>query len=855
MMQPTEHGKGPARRRSSRRTRPSVRWIDAVARNVIRIGGIGTIAAISTVFVFLLWVVWPLLRSETVAAPRELSAGASNGGPVALGEEGVVAIAPGEALATIQVLTGSGRLVAFAGGGGPPLSEASPLGAPPTAFALPLRSSQGVAGFADGTVRFVRLEGHTEYRAADSIPEELRSHPAGERFLLNGSVAERVTADRFMLYGATLAAEEVLPVAPGAAIRAIDLSLTSAGPAFASVDANGVLRVTQVSKRQNFMTGLEEIDAESGELLLAAVASRGIPRWVMLRGLGDNALAVWEDGHAVRVDVRRLAAPVVVEELDLVPEEGVRVTALAFANGKNTLLVGDSSGRLRAWFRIPAPRMATGDGAHFVAAHDLGTGPAAVSALAPSPRTRLVAGERVVAETRSKGRISVAAMLADDSAIVAWREGSAGTAPGFEAFAVDAPHPEVSLRSLLRPVFYEGYPAPAHVWQSSSGSDDFEPKLGLWPLVFGTLKATLYSMLFGVPIALAAAVYTSEFLRPEVKAVVKPAIEMMASLPSVVLGFLAALVLAPLVEQAVPEVLASVVLVPYCLVLGAQLWQFVPRGRRTGMQGGRLPLAAASICGGLALSFFAGSALERALFDADFRQWLDDPKADPTGGLLLLTLPATAVCVAALVGRIPLVKRVPPAAQSMLRFLGGSAVTVAIAFATASALASAGADIRGIVVGTYVQRNALVVGFVMAFAIIPIVYTIAEDALSSIPENLRAGSLALGATPWQTAMRIVVPTAMSGLFSAVMIGLGRAVGETMIVLMAAGNTPVLEWNLFNGFRTLSANIAVELPEAVRNGTHYRTLFLAAFTLFVMTFVLNTAAELVRSRFRRRARQL
>jgi phosphate transport system permease protein len=88
-----------------------------------------------------------------------------------------------------------------------------------------------------------------------------------------------------------------------------------------------------------------------------------------------------------------------------------------------------------------------------------------------------------------------------------------------------------------------------------------------------------------------------------------------------------------------------------------------------------------------------------------------------------------------------------------------------------------------------------------------------------------------------------------------MIGLGRAVGETMIVLMAAGNTPILDWNVFNGFRTLSANIAVELPEAVRNSTHYRTLFLAALVLFVMTFVLNTAAELVRIRFRRKASAL
>src|SRR5262245_691298 len=157
--------------------------------------------------------------------------------------------------------------------------------------------------------------------------------------------------------------------------------------------------------------------------------------------------------------------------------------------------------------------------------------------------------------------------------------------------------------------------------------------------------------------------------------------------------------------------------------------------------------------------------------------------------------------------------------------------------------------------GPYSQRNALVVGFIMGFAIIPIIYTIAEDALSSVPEHLRAGSLAAGATSWQTAIRIIVPTAMSGLFSAVMIGMGRAVGETMIVLMAAGNTPVMDWNIFNGFRTLSACIATELPEAVQNSTHYRVLFLAAVSLFAMTFILNTVAEVIRSRFRRRAYQL
>ena len=180
---------------------------------------------------------------------------------------------------------------------------------------------------------------------------------------------------------------------------------------------------------------------------------------------------------------------------------------------------------------------------------------------------------------------------------------------------------------------------------------------------------------------------------------------------------------------------------------------------------------------------------------------------------------------------------------------------VALAGAVSWLLASIGFDPRGGVVGTYVQRNTLIVGFAMGFAVIPIIYTIAEDALNSVPEHLRAASMACGAPPWQTATRIILPTAASGVFAAVMIGMGRAVGETMIVVMAAGNTPVLEWNIFNGLRALSANIAVELPEAVRDGTLYRMLFLAALTLFAMTFVVNTLAEIIRLRFRRRAASL
>ncbi|HOD33638.1 MAG TPA: ABC transporter permease subunit, partial [Holophaga sp.] len=129
--------------------------------------------------------------------------------------------------------------------------------------------------------------------------------------------------------------------------------------------------------------------------------------------------------------------------------------------------------------------------------------------------------------------------------------------------------------------------------------------------------------------------------------------------------------------------------------------------------------------------------------------------------------------------------------------------------------------------------------------------TISEDALSSVPKALSSASLACGASPWQTAWRVVLPTASPGIFSAIMVGFGRAIGETMIVLMATGNTPVMDWSPFNGMRTLAANIAVETPEAPVHGTLYRVLFLTALLLFALTFLLNTLAELIRQHLRKR----
>jgi phosphate transport system permease protein len=259
-----------------------------------------------------------------------------------------------------------------------------------------------------------------------------------------------------------------------------------------------------------------------------------------------------------------------------------------------------------------------------------------------------------------------------------------------------------------------------------------------------------------------------------------------------------------------------------------------------------------------------GPLVEQWLFAGNIKEWLDGQRGSGAGGWVLLLLPLAALFTFVLLSQQvnPWLRsravgwtRTQAGLAELLKFVASVAFTVGLALLVAWALDALKLDPRGTFVGTYVQRNALVVGFAMGFAIIPLIYTIADDALATVPEHLRSASLGAGATPWQTAVRIVIPTAASGLFSALMIGLGRAVGETMIVLMAAGNTPLMDWNIFQGFETLSMALATELPEAAKNSTHYRVLFLAALTLFAVTFVVNTVAEMVRQRFRRRAYEL
>ncbi len=359
-------------------------------------------------------------------------------------------------------------------------------------------------------------------------------------------------------------------------------------------------------------------------------------------------------------------------------------------------------------------------------------------------------------------------------------------------YSIHDPHPEASFSAFFGKIWYEGQDEPKYIYQSSAADAATEPKFSMVPLIFGTFKGTLYAMVFAVPIALLAALYTSQFLKPEYKKVVKPTMEIMASLPSVVLGFLGALWLAPILDGRYPSVFLVLFLLPLTALLVGYGWGQLPQRYRVKLKPGQEFLV------------FIPLLLIVAYVGWNLGPWVESKLCiyvDPTTG-----------------------ERIADFRLWWPQSLFG---------------------------GAYDQRNSVVIGFMMGFAVIPIIFTIAEDAMSNVPTFLTSASLALGASRWQTASRVVLPTASPGMFSAMMIGFGRAVGETMIVVMATGNTPIMEWNIFNGMRTLSANIAVELPEAPKESTHFRILFFGALLLFLMTFIVNTVAEVARVRLRNR----
>lgn len=432
------------------------------------------------------------------------------------------------------------------------------------------------------------------------------------------------------------------------------------------------------------------------------------------------------------------------------------------------------------------------------------------------------------------------------------------------SYPFDPGYPEASFKSLFQPVWYEGYSSPRYIWQSSAATVSAESKLSMMPLVFGTLKATLYTMLISVPLALMAAIYTSEFMRPKWRSRVKPVIELMASIPSVVLGFVAALLFAPLLRENLVESLWAICLLPIFFLAASAIWSLLPNSSMIRYEWLRIPVLTVAFFAAIAVAWLTGSTLESWLFGESLVDWLSNRDENAMIGWFMMLLPV-AVLLVVMTNFFVLSDSLRALSVRMLprnfamfnigRYVVMGLAVVLLAFLFATILTTFFGDLRGTFFDQYQERNALLVGVILGFAVIPIIYTISEDALQSVPQHLRSASLGCGATPWQTTVRIVIPTAMSGLFSAVMVGFGRAIGETMVVLMAAGNTPIMDLNPFSGYRTLSATLATELPEAARGSTHFRTLFLAALLLFVFALIANTAAEYVRLRFRKRAYQL
>jgi phosphate transport system permease protein len=487
--------------------------------------------------------------------------------------------------------------------------------------------------------------------------------------------------------------------------------------------------------------------------------------------------------------------------------ENTYLTSMGLLSGSSSVLLGDSSGRVSQWFEV-----ATDEGRQFKqirsfkADNDQASSDNAKYDKKSQPSSAITAiyTEQYRKSFYTMSQSGMVNVFYTTSAAHLWQGQLTSTQPetftiapranglivivndpldvnkkNLQAFSVHNEHPEVTWQALWQEVWYEGYPEPDYIWQSTSGSDDFEGKFSLVPISFGTIKAALYAMLFAVPIALTAAIYTAYFMTSGLRKKVKPTIEMMEALPTVILGFLAGLWLAPIMEEYLPAIFLLFIFLPLATLVTAFSWHKLPNQLKDKLPETLAPILLIPV---IILATYAAFSLspllEDSLFNGDMRQYLTND--------------------------------------------------------------------LGI---NFDQRNALVVGIAMGFAVIPTIFSMAEDAIFSVPGHLTSGSLALGATQWQTLIGVVLLTASPGIFSAIMMGLGRAVGETMIVLMATGNTPILDWSIFQGMRTLAANIAVEMPESEVGSSHYRILFLAAFVLFIFTFIFNTVAEFVRQRLR------
>ncbi|KAF0092908.1 MAG: phosphate transport system permease protein [Puniceicoccaceae bacterium 5H] len=751
--------------------------VDAFMNQFIKAGGIGIILAVFGIFIFILLEIIPLFQGAHVKLEREIETGVQH--PIVLGvdewseapflldQEGVLHFADlGEESAPGGDMSQLGPRGLFT------QQLDLPEGFAISAWQYHQEGNQILLGSTDGRLVLVTIE----YEPDFSDPDHRVIRPT-----------------------ASLDPIDQLGVA-GAPVIGLDFYDGPNGRLIAVVQEQGDTRpfnVTAFSRRRSLF-GPGKL-SPVGEYDLTEKIPGTIDE-VLVGGSGNTLLAVNERGqvHYFRLQDKKFPLEQVFE-----PFGDLKSPGIATANwllGSTSAVFTSPSGAMRIFSVARDPEAGV---LRYQQFHELSDLDGAADLYARSLRNRafMVAhGDEVSLRyaTTASQRWSDTLDFAPTQGVVGSGYGDmflVGEGGKLLKFDIKDPHPEAGFTAFFGKIWYEGQPEPQYRWESSGAGDEFEPKLSMMPLIFGSLKGTFYAMLFAVPIALLAAFYTSQFLKPRYRRVVKPMMEIMASLPSVVLGFLGALFFAPLLEYRFPSVLMILVLLPTVAFAIGILWGYLPlRFRILIPQGSEFFYYIPILLVVAVIGWYLGPVVENLVFT------VKDPATGQMVGDFTQWWP----------------------------------------------------QVTGL---EYNQRNSLIVGFMMGFAVIPIVFTISEDAMSSVPPLLKSAALALGASRWQTAFRVILPAASPAIFSSLMIGLGRAVGETMIVVMATGNTAIMDPNIFNGFRALSANIAVELPEAPQESTLYRTLFLGAMVLFIMTFIINTIAEVTRVRLRRRYKSI
>jgi len=372
----------------------------------------------------------------------------------------------------------------------------------------------------------------------------------------------------------------------------------------------------------------------------------------------------------------------------------------------------------------------------------------------------------------------------------------------------------LSVENLFGRIRYEGYADSHYLWQSTTSADEGEAKYSVVPLLMGSVKAALLALLVALPLGLGAAIYTAYFAPAQGRKWLKPTIELLEAIPSVVIGFIAAIWLLPLPEESLAGLLAFFFLIPLFafVLLGANqlVRRFADRYLRE--RGAASHSSSSHVNSSHSnSSHFNNAHSKAALFTL------------PTSlQFIFLYMLLFALLISYFT---PLLLQVFTELQLPTLFFEHQR------------------DTHG--------KNTIVIALALGLAIAPSIYSLAEDAIYEVPSSLRRASYALGATRLQTLLNVVLKVAYPGILSAVMLGFSRALGETMILLMITGNTPMAEWDLVAGMRALTANLAIELPEAEVGSIHYQVLFLTALLLLVFTMAINTIAELLRLRLRKK----